>query len=146
MNRRAVLADIGAMVAVFAGCTSLPSSTPLAHTVSVYLSERDETHEVTVLVENEQQEPLFEREYQLSDTNEAHEDATFPASTNPSTVLVTVDGTRFDYQWPGVEAAELPCEGENRSGLEVYVGSDPDGSPDLRLDANCQHVRVGRSD
>ena len=134
------------MLAALVGCTSTTSPAPLAHTVSVYLSERDETHNVTVLVENEQQEPLFEREYRLSDANEAHEDATFPASTDPVTVVVTVDGTRFDYQWPGFEAAELPCEGENRSGLEVYVGSGPDGSPDLRLDANCQHVTVETSE
>lgn len=134
------------MLATFAGCISTTSSPPLAHTVSVYLSERDETHEVTVLIENEQQEPIFEREYRLSDTNEAREDETFPASTDPATVVVTVDGTRFDYQWPGIEAAELPCEGENRSGLEVYVGSDQDGSPDLRLDANCQRVTAEASE
>lgn len=145
MNRRSLLAGTGTMLAALAGCTSTTSA-PLAHTVSVYLSERDETHDVTVLIENEQGEPLFERAYRLSDANEAHEDATFPASTDPATVVVTVDGERFDYQWPGFEAAELPCEGENRSGLEVYVGSDPDGSPDLRLDANCQHVTVEASE
>lgn len=133
------------MLAGFAGCTSTTAA-PLADTVSVYLSERDESHEMTVLVENEQQETLFEREYRLSDTNEARGDGTFPASTNPATVVVTVDGTRFDYQWPGIEAPELPCEGENRSGREVYVGSDPDGSPDLRLDANCQRVTVESSE
>jgi hypothetical protein len=145
MNRRALLAGTGTMLAALAGCTSTVSSSALAHTVSIYLRERDETHDVTVLVENEQGEPLFEREYRLSDANEAHEDATFPASADPATVVVTVDRTRFDYQWPGVEAAELPCEGQNRSGLEVYVGSDPDGSPDLRLDANCQHVTIEAS-
>lgn len=112
MNRRAVMASTGAVLAALAGCTGT-TSPPLAHTVSVYLSEHDETHDVTVLVENDQQEPLFEREYRLSDANEAHEDATFPASTDPATVVVTVDGARFDYQWPRFEASELPCEGEN---------------------------------
>jgi hypothetical protein len=29
-----------------------------------------------------------------------------------------------------------------KAGLAVSVGSDPDGSPDLRLDANCQRVTV----
>lgn len=145
MNRRTLVAGTGAVLAALSGCTGTTSS-PLAHTVSVYLSERDETHDVTVLVENERGEPLFEREYRLSDANEADEDATFPASTDPATVVVTVDGTRFDYQWPGFEADELPCEGENRSGLEVYVGSNSDGSPDLRLDANCQYVTVDPND
>ncbi len=142
MNRRAVVAGTGTMLVGLAGCTSNTSSASLAHTISVYLSDRDETHDVSVLVENGQQEGLFQREYQLSDANEAHEDATFPASTDPETVVVTVDGTRFDYQWPGFEAAELPCEGENRSGLEIYVGTDADGEPDLRLDANCQSVTM----
>lgn len=142
MNRRAVVAGTGTMLVGLAGCTSNTSSTSLAHTVSVYLSERDETHDVTVLVENDQQETLFQREYRLSDANEAHEEATFPASTDPATVIVTVDGTRFDYQWPGFEAAALPCEGENRSGVEIYVGTDADGAPDLRLEANCQTVTI----
>ena len=142
MDRRAVVAGTGTMLVGLAGCTSNRSSAPLAHTVSVYLSERDETHDVTVVVKNEQQEPLFQREYRLSDANEAHEDATFLASTDPATVIVTVDGTQFDYQWPGFEVAELPCEGENRSGVEIYVEREPDGEPGLRLDANCQSVMM----
>jgi hypothetical protein len=142
MNRRALLATTGTAIATLAGCAKTRQSASLAHTVSVYLSERDETHDVIVRVENDQEELLFEREYRLSDANEAHEDATFPASTDPQAVTVTVDGTQFDYQWPGFEAAELPCEGENRSGVEVYVGTDSDGSPDLRLEANCQHVTI----
>ena len=106
MNRRAVVAGTGTMLVGLAGCTSNTSSASLAHTVSVYLSERDETHDVTVLIKNEQQETLFQRAYRLA------------------------------------EAAELPCEGENRSGVEIYVGTDADGSPDLRLDANCQSITM----
>jgi hypothetical protein len=85
----------------------------------VCLSEHDETHDVTVLVENDQQEPLFERESALR-CERGPRGATFPAPTDPATAVVTVDMTRFDYQWPGFEADELPCEGENRPGLEVY--------------------------
>lgn len=137
-----MLFGLTTMLTALTGCVSMSPPDRFAHTVSVYLSERDETHDVTVLVENDQQERLFERNYRLSEANEADEDAIFPAATEPSTVVVTVDGTRFNYQWPGVEAPELPCDSPNHSGIEVYVGSSSDGSPDLRLDANCQSVRT----
>lgn len=67
-----------------------------------------------VPVDSEQRERLFEREHRLSDTNETHEGATFPVSAAPSTVVVTVEGTGFDYRWPGGEPTALRCNGENR--------------------------------
>jgi hypothetical protein len=157
MNRRTLLASVSTVAAsLVAGCgsrsadeqTHTDRGTPadstasrsLAHTVSVYLGEREEAHDVTVTVRDGDDAVLFERTYVLSDEDEADEDATFPASTDPQTVTVTVDGTRFERDWPGFEVTELPCEGDSRAGVELYVENGPDGSPTLRLAANCQSV------
>jgi hypothetical protein len=159
MNRRTLLASASTVTAsLVAGCgsssddeqartdrgtpTDSTASTSPAHTVSVYLGEREQTLDVAVTVRGGDDAVLFERTYALSDDNEADEDATFPASTEPETVVATVDGTRFERDWPGFEAAELPCEGDNRAGVELYVETGRNGSPTLRLAANCQSVVV----
>ena len=141
-NRRTVLASASAALAAVSGCTALESSPRPAHTVSVYLVDREATRDVTVTVEDDGGAVLFEREYRLSDDNEADEDATFPASDEPETVTVTVDGTEFERDWPGFEDPELPCEGENWAGIEVRVRGPPDESPSVRVMANCQHVTM----
>jgi len=82
----------------------------------------------------------FEKEYEFSDSNEADEDATFPASTDPETIIVTVDGTRFERDWPGFEQPELPCNDVNEVGVEIYVENAQDGSPGIRLEADCQSI------
>jgi hypothetical protein len=125
------------------GCTALGSSPTPAHWVTVYLGEREETHNVTITVTNEDEAVLFEKEYQLSESNEADEDAPFSESTDPDTVVVTVDGTRFERDWPGFEQRELPCDSNNNySGIEVWVENGQDGSPEIRLTADCQHVTM----
>jgi hypothetical protein len=106
----------------------------------MYLGDRGETHNVTVTITNQDGDTVFEKEYQLSDSNEADEDATFPASAEPETIVVTVDGTRFERDWPGFEQAELPCDGPNEAGIEVYVENGQDGTPDIRLEAGCQSI------
>jgi len=106
----------------------------------MYLGDRDETHQVTVTIMNEGGDVLFEKEYLLSDSNEADEDATFPASTDPETIVVTVNGTRFERDWPGFEQPALPCDGPNEAGVEIYVENAQDGEPDIRLEADCQSV------
>ncbi len=83
---------------------------------------------------------LFEKEYHLSDSNEADEDATFPASTKPETIVVTVDGTRFERDWPGFEQPALPCDGSNEVGIEVYVENTQNDKPDIRFEADCQSI------
>jgi hypothetical protein len=108
--------------------------------VTVYLAEREATRDVTVRVENDDGETLFEREYALSDDNEAHEDATFPESTDPETVIVTVDGQQFERQWPGINGRR--CEGDNWKGIEVWVEGQPDEEPSVRIEENCQHVTL----
>jgi hypothetical protein len=100
------------------------------------------TRNVTVTVENEDGESLFNKEYSLSDNNEADEDATFPESTEPETVNVTVDGERFEKQWPGFESQGLPCEGENWAGIELWIEGNPEETPSVRMETNCQHVTM----
>jgi hypothetical protein len=124
------------------GCAGLIASEQPAHTVSVYLGERDETHEVTVSIKDSEGTTVFEQEYILSDENEANEDGTFPESTEPETVIVTVDGKRIERNWPGFETEELPCEGDNWAGIEVYVENGSNGSPDIRIGENCQHIMM----
>jgi hypothetical protein len=144
MQRRDFLGAVGAVSAVgVAGCSSVigsEDSEEPAHTVSVYLGDRELTREVTVTVRGGDGTSLFENEYSLSDSNEADEDATFPASTDPETVLVSVDGTRFERDWPGFEQPELPCDDPNHAGIEIWIEQREDGSPEIRLEANCQSV------
>lgn len=106
----------------------------------MYLGDRDETHTVTVAISNQDEENVFEKEYQLSDSNEADEDATFPASTEPETIVITVDGTRFERDWPGFEKPDLPCDGPNEAGVEIYVENGQDEAPDIRIEADCQSI------
>ncbi len=87
-------------------------------------------------------ETLFEKEYHLSDSNEANEDAPFPESTDPESVKVSVDGTQFERDWPGFEQRQLPCSGQNSSGIELWIENAEDGSPTVRLEADCQHVTM----
>lgn len=108
----------------------------------MYLGDRDKTHDVTVTITAEDSSVLFEKEYHLSDSNEADEDATFPESTAPETIVVTVDGTRSEHDWPRIDYSQLPCEGENWAGIEVWIEHGSDGTPNIRLEANCQHVTM----
>jgi hypothetical protein len=142
MRRRVLLAGASALLVPLGGCTVLGSRPAPAHWVSVYLGDRDETHEVSVAVENENGSRLFEREYRLSDENEAHEDAAFPETTDPARVVVTVDGRRFERQWPGPGDPQLPCEEPNWTGVEVWVEDGPAGSPRIRIEGDCQHVTM----
>lgn len=113
-----------------------------AHWVTVYLGDRDEVHDVTVTVKNGRGEHLFEKEYHLSDSNEADEDAPFPESTDPDTVVITVDGAQFERDWPGVEHQELACDGGNWRGIEIRIADGPDGAPAVDIQADCQHVTM----
>lgn len=146
-SRRALLTGMAGALAAVSGCTAFRSSPnpseeeSAPHWVTMYLGDREETHQVSVTISNEGGDVLFEKEYQLSDSNEADEDATFPASTEPETIVVTVDGTRFERDWPGFEHPALPCGSANEAGIEIYVETARDGSPDVRLEADCQSVR-----
>jgi hypothetical protein len=142
LTRRSLLASASAALVAASGCSAVESSPQLAHWVTVYLGDRDETHEVSVTVTDDSGETVFEKEYSLSDCNEADEDAPFPDATDPETVVVTVDGTRFERDWPGFEQPQLPCDGENRSGIEVWVEGDESGSPEIRIEADCQYVTM----
>jgi hypothetical protein len=128
----AVAAGIGG-----AGCSSSLSSddrTP-AHTVTVYHVDHEIPRNVTVEVENDAGETLFEQSYTMSETNEADEDATFPESTDPSTVLVTVDGTEFEKDWPNPE-----CHDGTWMGIAVWIRGRSDSDIGVRIEANCQTV------
>jgi hypothetical protein len=141
MQRREVLATIGLLAGVgLAGCSSGTDSEDPAHTVSVYLGNRELTRSVTVTISGEDGTTLFEHEYTLSDSNESNENATFPGSNDPEGILVTVDGTRFERDWPGPDHPELPCEAPTNVGVEIWIEQKEDGSPAIRLEANCQSV------
>ncbi|WP_311173828.1 hypothetical protein [Halobellus ordinarius] len=124
------------------GCTTLNSSGRESdpHWVKVYLGDRDETHNVTITITDQNGTTVFENEYALSESNEANENATFPASTDPETIVITVDGTRFERDWPGFEQSELPCDDANEAGIEVYIENAQDGTPEIRLEADCQSI------
>ena len=139
-TRRAFVAGASAALAVAAGCAGSGSDSAHPHWVSVYLGEREETHDVTVAVTDASDATLFEETYRLSDDNEADEGATFSGASEPDTVVVTVDGSRFERDWPGFERPELPCENPNHSGVELWIESGADGTPALRVEAGCQHV------
>lgn len=140
LNRRAFIAGSSTILFATSGCSAPQSAPNPAHWVTVYLGDRTERHDVTVTITNGPGETLFEREYHLSDSNEAIEDAPFPESTDPETVSVIVDGARFERDWPGFEHPQLPCEGPNRAGIEVWIENTETGEPDVRIEADCQHV------
>jgi hypothetical protein len=144
MNRRRFLAGASTLTGgLLAGCGGVAGDQKRpAHWVTVYLGDREETHDVTVTVTDEGGDALFEKEYRLSDDNEADEDAPFPESSEPARVAVTVDGARFEYDWPGFEHPQLPCEDPNWAGIELWIETGGDGSPDVRLAADCQHVTM----
>jgi hypothetical protein len=110
--------------------------------VTVSLKDPTKPHDIAVTVNDASGDVLFQNDYQLSDSNEADEDAPFPASSDPATVLGTVDGTQFERDWPGFEQRQLPCMDPNTSGIELWIDISPDGSPELRLEADCQRVTM----
>jgi len=142
IDRRTLLASSGALLTGLSGCAAFGSSTRPAHWVSVYLVDSDVSRNVDVTITNADGEVLFERAYTLSADNEANEDAPFPRSSEPETVVVTVDGSRFERDWPGFESPQLPCDDPNWAGIELWIETDTDGAPELRLLADCQHVTV----
>ena len=143
MKRRTLLASVSTAAIAASGCASLTASSEPAHTVTVYHVDEDVTREVTVTVTDAAGETLFEKAYTLSADNEADEDATFPESTEPETVHVSVDETDFEFNWPGFENPQLPCEGENWVGIELWIRGQQDETPNVQLQTNCQHVMVG---
>lgn len=82
LNRRTFLTSVSSVLV--SGCNSVGSSPTAAHWVSVFLGERDETHTVAVTITSETGDVVFQKEYELSDSNEADEHAPFPASTQPA--------------------------------------------------------------
>jgi hypothetical protein len=106
------------------------------------MGNRELTRDVTVTITNEDNSTLFENEYSLSNSNEAVEDATFPASDETDSIIVAVDMTRFKFDWPGFEHPELPCADPNNTGIEIWIDKMEDGSPEVRLEVNCQSVAM----
>lgn len=141
-SRRSLLGSSISALATVSGCITRGSSSTPAHWVTVYLGDREDTREVVVRIRTESETVVFEKEYRLSDSNEADENAPFDASTDPETVTVIVDGVRFDRDWPGFEHPALPCDDPNRSGVEIWIESADDGSPEIRMGTDCQHVTV----
>jgi len=142
IHRRSLLAGAGTALVGLSGCTAQSSSPTPAHWVTVYLADRERTYDVSVTVRDDDGDAVFEKDYALSDSNEADEDAPFPESTDPETVVVTVDGTRFERDWPGFEQPELPCDDPNWAGIELWIETGTDGTPELRMEADCQHVTM----
>lgn len=137
MKRRHVLQAAVAASIGGAGCLGRLSGddrTP-AHTVTVYHVDHEITRDVAVVVKNDAEEPLFEKSYTMSETNESDEDATFPESSDPSTVSVTVDGVEFERQWPDSE-----CHDGAWMGIEVWIRGKSDSDIDVRIEENCQTV------
>ena len=139
-TRRAFVTGASAALLAVSECKTLDTAPSPAHWVAVYLGDREETHDVTVAVADGDGATLFERTYRLSDDNEADEGATFPGTTEPETLVVTVDDARFERDWPGFERRELPCNDPNESGVELWVENDGDGDPSVRVEADCQAV------
>lgn len=142
MKRRHLLQIAVAASTGSAGCLSnFTNATRVpAHTVTVYHVDQEVTRNVSIVVQNDAGETLFEESYTLSETNkanEANEDATFPESSDPTTVLVTVDGTEFERDWPDPE-----CTEGNWAGVEVWIRGKSDANLDIEIKENCQHVYI----
>lgn len=134
MQRRALLATLGLVVAGTAGCSTLDGTEP-AYTVTVYNADSEISREVTVRIENGTGETVFERTGTYDAENEADENVPFPESSEPETVFVTVNGTTFERDWPTAD-----CAGENWAGIEVRVSGVPGEETMVELGTRCQHV------
>ncbi|GAB7093830.1 hypothetical protein JCM30237_09820 [Halolamina litorea] len=135
MQRRALLASTSLAFAGFAGCTGFGPDTAPAHTVTVYNVDSEVTREVTVRIENDGGETVFERTATFDAENEADENVPFPESAEPETVFVTVNGTDFERDWPMTD-----CDGENWAGIEVRIRGGAGSAPSVELGTRCQHV------
>lgn len=137
MKRRHLLAVAASLGS--AGCLGglLGDDRTPAHTVTVYHVDEEVTRDVTVVVQNDAGEALFEQSYTMSETNESDEDATFPESSDPSTVLVTVDGVDFERQWPN-----STCHDGTWMGIEVWIRGRSDSDIDVTIKENCQTTYV----
>ena len=143
MRRRKLLAGVGTAVAGgLAGCGSNATAAEPAHTVSLYLLDSEAARTVSVRITDGGGTTVFETERTLSAGNEADENVPFPATSNPETSIVIIDGTRFERDWPGFEQPELPCNEANNAGVEIWIVTAADGSPAIRLEANCQSVTM----
>jgi hypothetical protein len=141
--RRKLLAGVGTAIAGgLAGCGSNVTAAEPAHTVSLYLHDSETARTVSVRIIDDAGTTVFETERTLSARNEADENVPFPATSNPETIIVTIDGTRFERDWPGFEQPELPCNEANDAGVEIWIETAADGSPAIRLEANCQSVTM----
>ena len=141
MKRRQLIGAIATAAIGSAGCVSGLFSlvkTP-AHTVSVYNLSEKRAREVEVSVRNSADEILFERSYAFSESVQASESETFPASDDPATVLVTVDGNRYERQWPASD-----CDGLYVwESLDVKVFGEVDPERDVYTGGNCQTAYMG---
>ena len=143
MQRRELLAVAStAVTGGLAGCGSALTAADPAHTVSLYLLDSEVARTVAVRITDDAGTTVFETERTLSERNEADENVPFPATSNPETIIVTVDGTRFERDWPGFEQPELPCNEGTNAGVEIWIETAADGSPAIRLEANCQSVTM----
>lgn len=139
MKRRRLLQAAVAASVGSAGCLgslSADERTP-AHTVTVYHVDEEATRDVTVVVQNDAGETLFDQSYTMSESNEANEDDTFPESTDPATLVVTIDGTEFERDWPNPD-----CSGDNWAGAEIWIRGKSDADLSVEIKDNCQHVYV----
>ena len=143
IQRRELLAGVGTAVVAggLAGCVSNATPAEPAHTVSLYLLDSETARTVAVRITDDAGTTVFETERTLSERNEADENMPFPAATTPETIIVIVDGTRFERDWPGFEQPELPCNEGTNAGVEIWIET-ADGSPGIRLEANCQSVTM----
>ena len=143
IQRRELLAGVGTAVVAggLAGCVSNATPAEPAHTVSLYLLDSETARTVAVRITDDAGTTVFETERTLSERNEADENVPFPAATTPETIIVIVDGTRFERDWPGFEQPELPCNEGTNAGVEIWIET-ADGSPGIRLEANCQSVTM----
>ncbi|MDB9235435.1 hypothetical protein [Halorubrum ezzemoulense] len=89
-----LLAGSSAALLAAGGCTTvnLGWGESDSHWVKTYLGDRDETYDGTIAITDQGGTTVFENEYALSDSDEADEGVTFPASAGPETIVTTVDG------------------------------------------------------
>ncbi|QLK25754.1 hypothetical protein HYG81_16995 [Natrinema zhouii] len=142
-SRRTVLSLIVVSgIGGIAGCSDVIISEKPAHTVSVYMHNRNGVHDVTVTIKEDDGAVVFERDYFFSDDKGSHEDATFPELTDPHTVVVTVDGKQFKQLWPEFNDPNNRCSKGNWEGIEVWIKGAPGESLTVLLTGNCQHITI----
>lgn len=125
--------------AIFAGCSALASEDPPRHSLDVYNGD-DDQHVFAVSVTNEDNEVIFENEFNL-EANTGDENLVIEGT--PATISVTVDDRKPEtLPWdPQAGAGDHSGECQKGTSIGVTLWYDQQAGEGLKPVYGCETVR-----